>query len=114
MNSVRRPLPSRSKGIAALATASALTVGLAFVGGCDDPADSDGHQKSAQNEVAGTARAVKETALASTAIVRLSGATGGDDGATAPLAPDPTDALPDDGDAIGELTGDLIEGLLGF
>ena len=114
MNSVRRQLLSRSKGIAILAAAALFAGSLAFVGGCEESSDSDGQRPKTPSEVADTARAVKETALASTAIVRLSGATGGDDGATAPLAPDPTDALPDDGDAIGELTGDLLEGLLGF
>jgi len=114
MNKVRQQLPTGSKGIAILAAATALTIGLAFVGGCEEPSDSDGRQKSEQNEAAGTARAVKETALASTAIMRLSGTIDGDDGATAPLAPDPTPVQPDDGDGIGEVMGDLLEGLLGF
>ena len=43
--------------------------------------------------VADTARAVKETAQATTAIMRLNGAAGGNDSVAPPLLPDPTVVL---------------------
>ena len=120
MNKVRQLRPSGARGSAIRAAATALTVGLALLGGCGDPSDPDGQRPKTQTEVADTARAVKETAMASAAIVRLNQVADGDNSTVVPVAPDPslvpdpTVALPGDGDGIGELFGDLIEGLFGF
>ena len=114
MNSVRRQLLSRSKGIAILAAAALFAGSLAFVGGCEESSDSDGQRPKTPSEVADTARAVKETAQATSAIIRLNGATGGDDSVAAPLVPDPTSVPLVGGDGIGDLLEDLLEGFLGF
>jgi hypothetical protein len=113
MNSVRRLLPSQSRAIAIL-TAAVVTASLTFVGGCEESSDSNGQRAKTQNEVADTARAVKETAQASSAIIRLNAATGGNDSAAAPLMPDPTMVPLVDGDGVGDLLGELLEGLLAF
>ena len=112
MSSVRRQLLSQSKGIAMLTAATLLGAGLTFLGGCDD--DSDVQPPKTPAQVADTARAVKETAQATTVIMRLNGATGSNDSVTAPLTPDPTVVPSVDGDGAGDLLEDLLEGLLGF
>ena len=114
MNKVRQLRPSGARGSAIRAAATALTVGLALLGGCGDPSDPDGQRPKTQTEVADTARAVKETAQATGAIIRLNGATGGDDSVAAPLGPDPTSVPLVGGDGIGDLLEVLLEGLLGF
>ena len=112
MNSVRRQLLSRSKRIAMLTAATLLGAGLTFLGGCED--DSDVQPPKTPAQVADTARAVKETAQATTAIMRLNGAAGNNDSVVPPLVPDPTVVPSVDGDGAGDLLEDFIEGLLGF
>jgi hypothetical protein len=114
MKSARRQLPSRSRGITILAAGVLFATSLAFVGGCDESSDPDAPRAKTQNEVTDTARAVKETAQATSAIIRLNGATGGNDSAAAPLTPDPTIVPPVDGDGGGDILEELLEGLLGF
>jgi hypothetical protein len=95
-----------------ITAATLLAAGLTLVGGCED--DSDVQPPKTPAEVADTARAVKETAQATTAIMRLNGATGGNDSLATPLVPDPTLVPSVDGDGAGDLLEDLLEGLLGF
>jgi hypothetical protein len=87
---------------------TALGLVLAAMGGCDDSSDSDPQQPVKPADVTETARAVKESAQAANAIVRLNTATADPTSAAPAVDPSGVDPTGVDG-ADGGIIGSILE-----
>jgi hypothetical protein len=75
-----------------------------------NPSAADGKQPATPNDVAGDARAIAESARATTALSRLSQEGSGDYAPAAVPAIDPTATDPVSGDGLGDILEDILDG----
>jgi hypothetical protein len=109
MNTVKRQLRTGFTGIEIILVLIVCVVIIGALAKSADQTASSGQKAVGPNDVSSTAQAVKETARAGTAVIRLSGAANDGDSAAEVPTVDPTSLDPQAGDGVGDILEDLVD-----